>query len=115
MTDDQPTQPLTEPTGEEVLSTPMGENDADAANIRGYLIKLLEVLWEEQEGFGGKRPFGNSSWEYELHGALLDAGYITGQRDEDGYIDDVDEASGSRLIFKAIRALDQSGEGQADG
>lgn len=107
----QPTQPLTEPTGQEILATSMGENDADAATIRDYLIKLLEVLWEEQEGFGGKRPFGNSSWEYELHGALLDAGYITGQRDEDGYIDDVDEASGNRLIFKAIRALglDQDG------
>lgn len=114
MTASQPTQPLTEPTGQEILGTRMGENDADAATIRDYLIKLLEVLWEEQEGFGGKRPFGNSSWEYELHGALLDAGYITGQRDEDGYIDDVDEASGNRLIFKAIRALglDQDGSGE---
>jgi hypothetical protein len=39
--------------------------DSDAGDnitIRDYLRILLETLWEEGEGFSGKRPFGNSGW-----------------------------------------------------
>lgn len=96
---------MSEPTGIEILNTPMGQNDADAATIREYLVKLLTELWKEQECFGGKRPFGNSGWDYELYGALLDAGFISGERDEDGYIDDCDSAKGFGLIHKAIKSL----------
>lgn len=45
-----------------ILDTPMQENDADAATIRDYLKALLLRLWEQGEGFDGKRPFGNSGW-----------------------------------------------------
>lgn len=57
-------------TGEEILALPMGENDADAKTVKEYLKKLLETLWEEGEGFSGKRPFGNSGWEVELEHAV---------------------------------------------
>lgn len=83
--------------------------ESDAGNnitIRDYLYKLLKTLWDEQEGFNGKRPFGNSSWERELYKPLIEAGCIEGTIDEDGYIDRLDhkaaEAYVHRLIISAM-------------
>lgn len=59
-------------TGEDVLALPMPDNDAGAATVREYLQALLLVLWMEEEGFSGKRPFGNSGWQGELENALKD-------------------------------------------
>ena len=53
--------------------------DSDAGSqitIREYFRELLTTLWEEKEGFSGKRPFGNSGWEYEVHIALAKAGFV---------------------------------------
>lgn len=61
-----------------LLEVPMPQpNDAGAATIRDYLIKLLSKVWEEDEGFDGKRPFGNSGWQYELTEALVQANILT--------------------------------------
>lgn len=66
----------TEPTAQQVLDTPLRDNDAGAATIRDYLTKLLLGVWEHKEGFDGKRPFGNSGWDYELYDGLARAGLI---------------------------------------
>ena len=53
--------------------------DSDAGSqltVREYFRELLSTLWEEKEGFSGKRPFGNSGWEYEVHIALAKAGFV---------------------------------------
>jgi hypothetical protein len=53
--------------------------DSDAGSqltVREYFRELLTTLWEEKEGFSGKRPFGNSGWEYEVHIALAKAGFV---------------------------------------
>lgn len=94
-------------TSERVLETPMGYNDAGAATIREYLLKLLSLVWKDGEGFNGKRPFGNSSWEYELLAALAQAGLIQGEKDEWGYwdYDPDDDDYGRLLIQNAIQAL----------
>ena len=76
-----------------------------ASTVRGYLIELLATLWREQEGFSGKRPFGNSGWEYDLYAPLLKAGFIAGAFDEDGCVEQLDNAAGERLILAAIHAL----------
>ncbi len=55
-----------EPDPEDVLALPIPNNDAGADTVKKYLIELLAQLWYEEEGFSGKRPFGNSSWQYEL-------------------------------------------------
>lgn len=65
-----------------ILDTPMAPNDAGAATVRGYLLALARQVWEDGEGFSGKRPFGNSSWEYEVYDALAAAGRISGTKDE---------------------------------
>lgn len=88
----------------DILDIPMNpeENDAEASTIGEYLQKLLETLWREDEGFSGKRPFGNSGWKYELYKPLAKYGLI--EAVIDGYDDiiECDEISPDDLIYTAI-------------
>lgn len=86
---------------EDVLKFPMQENDAGATTIGDYLRRLLKTLWEEGEGFSGKRPFGNSDWEDELYSALVVGDFVGGVT-EDGYLEDVDYKAANTLIFQCI-------------
>ena len=70
-----------------VLTLPMQDNDAEAATIREYLVALLRQLWAEGEGFSGKRPFGNSGWEWDMYPPLIKAGLVAGRLDEEVFID----------------------------
>jgi hypothetical protein len=99
-------------TGNDVLKIPMIENDIQAQTIGVYLISLLDKLWDEGEGFSGKRPFGNSGWEYEIYHSLVKAEVIEGsvhKYEENGVqweeyeVDD--KRQGNELINKAIEAL----------
>ena len=94
-------------TPREVLDLPMDEldNDAQALTIRGYLTALLARLWEDKEGFNGKRPFGNSGWEGDVYVALVKGGVIQGTLDEDGYLDECDDEGADALIAAAILEL----------
>jgi hypothetical protein len=100
---------MTDPTPAEILALPMQQpNDADAATIRDYLIKLLAGVWREGEGFSGKRPFGNSSWETDLYLPLIKAGHVEAEFDEDGYLDEISDAAehkANKLIAQAIQSL----------
>ena len=89
----------------EVLNLPMQPNDAGAKTVREYLVALAMSVWVENEGFSGKRPFGNSGWAWDLMLPLVKAGLIEGSIDEDGYLDDCDEDAGDALIRAAIAAL----------
>ena len=79
--------------------------DSDAGNgltIRGYLHELLSKLWQEAEGFSGKRPFGNSGWEYDLYLPLVKHGHVKGDIDEDGFLDEFNEQEANDLVFELI-------------
>lgn len=80
---------------EYVPATPVAQGEGlDAAldvvigngdTVRGYFRDLMTELWEQQEGFSGKRPFGNSGWEWDLYVPLAKAKFIDmGAIDEDG-------------------------------
>ena len=73
--------------------------------IRGYLQELLLLVWEEGESFNGKRPFGNSGWEYDLYAPLIRAKVVKGELDEDGYIETIDEEAARKLITKLIKSI----------
>jgi hypothetical protein len=94
-----------------VLAAPMEKNDAEAASVGDYLIRLLTGVWEEGEGFDGKRPFGNSSWEEDIYLALVRAGLVGGVINAQGYLDDVDDATANTLVTAAIRSLYPAGAG----
>ena len=91
---------------EDILNLPLQEgNDAGVATIREYLEKLLILLWWEQEDFNGKRPFGNSVWDWDLYYPLIKARYIKGCIDEEGYIESCDKDAGFELIKKVIQYI----------
>lgn len=81
---------------QKVLTCTMPENDAGAATVRDYLVKLLETVLEEGESFSGKRPFGNSGWEWEMPQALMDGGLVKQSESR---------KEAMKLIFEAIQTL----------
>lgn len=80
-------------------------NDAGASSIREYLKELLFVLWDEREGFSGKRPFGNSGWEFDLYVPLIESGVVEGTLDLDGYVQHVNKEQADTIIYNCIHAL----------
>lgn len=88
-----------------ILTVPMQENDANAATVGEYLAALLTELWREDEGFSGKRPFGNSGWKWEVYFALVREGVVYGVIDSDDELDEVNEDAADALILDAIKTL----------
>lgn len=73
--------------------------------IRDYLKELLLSLWQEQEGFSGKRPFGNSGWTHVVYATLIKNSLINGTIDVDGYIEEFDEKEATDFMLNLIRSL----------
>lgn len=101
---------MTEITPEKIrqfLDLPLDQpNDSGETTARGYLLRLLADVWRDGEGFNGKRPFGNSGWEGDLHLPMIRDGLVDGRLDSDGYIEAVDERQADELVYAAIAALD---------
>jgi hypothetical protein len=85
-----------------ILDLPMGYNDADAKTVRDYFKALLLTLWKEEEGFSGKRPFGNSGWQYDVYRALANAGAISEDKYDDGEVKSYDTKAADKIILSAI-------------
>jgi len=58
------------------LSARFDSDAGDQMTFRDYIMKMVLTLWYEEEGFSGKRPFGNSGWKYEVWSGLAKAGFI---------------------------------------
>lgn len=89
----------------EYAKIPMQENDANAKTIGEYLEKLLLTLWDEEDNFSGKRPFGNSGWKWEIYIALISAKVVNGKLDEYGYIEEVDFSAADNVVKNIIITL----------
>lgn len=91
-------------TSKEILNIHLFNTDASIApiSIRQYLYTLLRDLWIKEDGFSGKRPFGNSGWKYEIFIGLIREGVIEGSLDENGYLEDCDDAAGDKVILACI-------------
>ena len=96
-------------TYQEMLNLPCRCN-GEMGTIRDYLRQLLITLWREEEGFSGKRPFGNSGWQYDVYLPLIKAGLISGQVDEDGYITELDNDGAEATVIMLIEAAFQRQE-----
>jgi hypothetical protein len=81
-----PAQPL--PVGKglmDALDLRFSSDAGDDLTVRQYLHEIFRLVWDSPESFDGKRPFGNSGWEYDLYFPLARAGFIDlGTFDEDG-------------------------------
>jgi hypothetical protein len=73
--------------------------------LKQYLKYLLLAIWDEKEGFSGKRPFGNSGWEYDIYAALVKSNFVEGKLDECGCVEEIDEKKADELIEEAIKSL----------
>lgn len=96
-------------TPKQILALPMPDtNDADASTVGEYLSALLIALIEEGEGFSGKRPIGNSDWQFQLAQPLVEAGLVEGEYEwydgEDGEstLTDVDWEQFNEVLKDAI-------------
>lgn len=103
---------ITDPTPQQILDLEIGDNDSGASTVRGYLVALLRVLWVEEEGFSGKRPFGNSGWQHaDCAEAFVRAGFVDGvihepTEDEDWTeVEEYDVQQLDALVLSAIKAL----------
>lgn len=94
-------------TGLQVLDLAMDpkKNDANARSVRDYLRRMLVQVFDQEECFSGKRPFGNSGWMTELQVPLINAKYVDGKLDEDGCVETCDDLQFRTLMTKAIQAL----------
>ena len=97
-------------TPEEILALPMQENDAGVGTVKEYLVALLANLWYEEEGFSGKRPFGNSGWKHDIFETLAANGLIKANwragTDGNSYYQGPDDYNkADALITEAIKAL----------
>ncbi|HSE45047.1 MAG TPA: hypothetical protein VLA89_06930 [Gemmatimonadales bacterium] len=88
-----------------VLNLRIEEPDSGATTVREYFQLLLKTLWKEGEGFSGKRPFGNSGWEWDFAQALIKAGVPIGCLDGDGYIEHMNKDEFDKLVIGCIEAL----------
>lgn len=92
-------------TLDEILDYEYYFEDSDSNSLRQHLFELVMTLWLEGESFSGKRPFGNSGWEYDLMCPLVEMGVIPGEIDEDGYLQDADTKAGYPVITKLIEHI----------
>lgn len=93
------------PTSDDILNCPMQENDAGAKTVREYLLSLAKQVWIEEEGFSGKRPFGNSGWSHEVYNSLAEEGIVESEEDDwgDKVVSDIPAVD--KLIVEAIRSM----------
>ncbi len=89
-----------------ILGTSFQSQDLDETTIREYLHAFLTRLLTEEEGFSGKRPFGNSGWKYDLYNGLDAAGVlkdaVRDDPDEDGHLLEFDQEDADALILELV-------------
>lgn len=88
-------------TDDEILELRM-DSDVGETTIRRWLRELLLRLWRDGECFNGKRPFGNSGWQYDAYAALIKAGVVNGKLDEDGYVKSIDCVESDDIVNRLI-------------
>lgn len=71
----------------DLMKAPLESCDCRAKTVREYLMATLVEFLNKEEGFSGKRPFGNSGWDSAIIEAWIKAGLLQGKFDEDGCID----------------------------
>lgn len=88
----------------DALEVRFSSDAGEDLTVRDCLRTLLMTLWEEGEGFSGKRPFGNSGWEYDLYKPLIAGGFIPGTLDEDGYVNTFEKEFAEPYVCDLILA-----------
>lgn len=98
-------------TNKEILELKFESTDlGKEISIKDFFKELLTTLFKEGECFSGKRPFGNSGWDYDLCVCLAQNGVIKGNHitilDCTGFNGlDYDRKEAERKILELIKEL----------
>lgn len=95
-------------TNKEILELKFESTDLGREiSIRDFFKELLTALFKEGECFSGKRPFGNSGWDYDLCVCLVKNEVIKGKCLKYGDLDDwdYDSAEADKKILELIKEL----------
>lgn len=102
---------VTDMDGRDILKLPMPDSvvdDGDGPTIGDYLRKTMKALITEGETFSGKRPLGNSDWDYQLIIALINGGALKGKIAEYDEPIDFEWPEFWAAMFVAIDAMGES-------
>lgn len=75
---------------------------SEGFTLRHFFLELLSTLWQEDERFSGKRPFGNSGWRYDVYAVLIRNGLIAGSLDSDNFVKEVDTVEADLFVTNNI-------------
>src|SRR5271157_4235411 len=91
-------------TNEQILKAAAAcvEGDLGEQTLVDYLKSLLETMWQEGEGFSGKRPFGNGGWQFDVYRALVRTDLVEGLI-KDGELVNCDTKAGDALVLAVIK------------
>jgi len=92
-------------TNDEILNIKVIDGDGSQTTIKEFLFLLMSTLWRKEEGFSGKRPFGNSGWKHAIYEALVRENVIDGVIDEDGYVESIDQILADCKVQKLIEHI----------
>ena len=85
-----------------------GPSGSGKVTVVEYLKALLTELWQEEEGFSGKRPFGDSGWQFDVYKGFVAAKLIKGDIDTEGeedWLNECDGEAGLALVLEVIKLL----------
>lgn len=83
-----------------VLDAKITTSDVGTVTVREYFKRLLRTLMDQGEGFSGKRPFGNSGWEYDILPPMVKLKMIPGGlEDGDYYASDYNEYRAATILL----------------
>lgn len=82
---------------EQILETEVYDGDT----LRTVLKDLVVKIFNEQEGFSGKRPFGDSDFYCRVENSLVIAGFVEGVV-EDGEVVQSNDAQFDKLIKDCV-------------
>ncbi|MEG1662931.1 MAG: hypothetical protein RR338_03005 [Clostridia bacterium] len=91
-------------TNNEILELEVRSEDIGVVTIKQYFKQLLLTLFAEGECFSGKRPFGNSAWEYDIMDCLIKNKVFKTEIDEYGE-EDYDDMEFNRIICELITSM----------
>lgn len=95
-------------TNKEILELKFESSDlGKEISIKDFFKELLTTLFKEGECFSGKRPFGNSGWNYDLRVCLAKNGVIEGKCFQYGDLEDwdYDSKEADSKILELIKEL----------
>lgn len=70
--------------------------------LKKYFVAMIEIFWNDPKDFNGKRPFGYSCRQDDLHQALIKNKFVEGKIDEEGCIDELDFKEAGKVIAEAL-------------